>query len=84
MERDSRKAAEEEVFDWGPETIEAEIRGRTRGMIEAIVEARAGVGAGSREVAARRYNAHRLPPRRARTSTHHQSRREHDYAATRD
>jgi putative transposase len=38
MERDSRKAAEEEGFTWGPETIEAEIRGQIRGMIEAIVE----------------------------------------------
>jgi putative transposase len=38
MERDSRKAAEEEGFAWGPGTIEAEIRDRIRGMIEAIVE----------------------------------------------
>jgi putative transposase len=34
MERDSRKAVGEE---WGPDTIEAEIRERIRGMIEAIV-----------------------------------------------
>jgi putative transposase len=39
MERDSRKAVEEEGFTWGPDTIEAEIRERVRGMIEAIVEA---------------------------------------------
>jgi putative transposase len=39
MERDSRKAVEEEGFEWGPDTIEAEIRGQIRGMIEAIVEA---------------------------------------------
>ena len=38
MERDSRKAVEEEGFEWGPDTIEAEIRERIRGMIEAIVE----------------------------------------------
>jgi transposase-like protein len=38
MERDSRKATEEEGFAWGPDTIEAEIRVRIRGMIEAIVE----------------------------------------------
>jgi putative transposase len=38
MERDSRKAVEEEGLAWGPDTIEAEIRDRIRGMIEAIVE----------------------------------------------
>jgi len=38
MERDSRKAVREERFEWGPETIETEIRERVRGMIEAIVE----------------------------------------------
>jgi transposase-like protein len=38
MERESRKATEEEGFAWGPDTIEAEIRVRIRGMIEAIVE----------------------------------------------
>jgi hypothetical protein len=37
MERDSRKAVGEEGFEWGPDTIEAEIRERIRGMIEAIV-----------------------------------------------
>src|SRR5215469_15656311 len=38
MARDSRKAVEEEGFEWRPDTIEAEIRERVRGMIEAIVE----------------------------------------------
>jgi len=38
MERDSRKGIEEEGFQWGPDTIEAEIRERIRAMIEAIVE----------------------------------------------
>jgi hypothetical protein len=28
MERDSRKAVGEEGFEWGPDTIEAEIRER--------------------------------------------------------
>jgi putative transposase len=39
MERDIRKAVKEEGIEWGPDTIEAEIRERIRGMIEAIVEA---------------------------------------------
>ena len=39
MERDSRKAIGEEGFEWGPDTIETEIRVRIRGMIEAIVAA---------------------------------------------
>jgi putative transposase len=38
MERDSRKAVGEEGFEWGPDTIEGEIRERIRGMIEAVVE----------------------------------------------
>jgi putative transposase len=38
MERDIRKAVEEEGSEWGPDTIEAEIRERIRGMIEAVVE----------------------------------------------
>src|SRR6516225_2554233 len=38
MERDSRKGIEEEGFQWGPDTIEAEMRERIRAMIEAIVE----------------------------------------------
>jgi putative transposase len=48
MERDSRKAVEEEGFAWGPDTIEAEIRDRIREMIETIVdeELEAALGAG--------------------------------------
>jgi transposase-like protein len=38
MQRDSRKAVGEEGFQWGRDTIEAEIRERVRGMIEAVVE----------------------------------------------
>jgi putative transposase len=38
MERDSRKAVGEEGFQWGRDTIEAEIRERVRGMIEAVVK----------------------------------------------
>jgi hypothetical protein len=38
LERDSRKAFGEEGFEWGRDTIEAEIRERVRGMIEAVVE----------------------------------------------
>ncbi len=38
MERDSRKAVGEEAFEWGLDAIEAEIRGRVPGIIEAIVE----------------------------------------------
>ena len=38
MERDSRKEVGEEGFAWGPDTLEAEIRSRIRGMIETIVE----------------------------------------------
>jgi putative transposase len=38
MQRDSRKEVAEEEIAWGPDTIEAQIRERVRGMIEAIVE----------------------------------------------
>src|SRR5713101_6465022 len=38
MQRDSRKEVREEGFEWGTDTIEAEMRERVRGMIEAIVE----------------------------------------------
>jgi transposase-like protein len=38
MERDSRNGAGEEAFDWGRDTIEAEIHERVRGIIEAVVE----------------------------------------------
>ena len=37
MARDSRKAVQEERFEWGPDTIEGEIRERVRGIIEVIV-----------------------------------------------
>ena len=51
MERDSRKAVKEEGLAWGPDTIEAEIRDRIRGMIETIVdeELEAVLGAGRSE-----------------------------------
>jgi putative transposase len=57
MERDSRKEVGEEGFAWGPDTIEAEIRGRIRGMIETIVgeELQAALGAArSQQVGAAR------------------------------
>ena len=38
MERDSRKAVGEEGFEWGADTIEAEIREGVRRLIETIVE----------------------------------------------
>lgn len=38
IERHSRKAVGEEGLTWGPDTIEAKIRERVRGMIETIVE----------------------------------------------
>jgi putative transposase len=38
MERDNRKAVADEGLVWGPDTLEAEIRERIRGMIETIVE----------------------------------------------
>src|SRR5713226_5828369 len=38
MERIAGRQLGEEGFEWGPDTIEVEIRGRVRGMIEDIVE----------------------------------------------
>ena len=38
MVRDSRKAVGGEDVEWGADIIEAEIRVRIRGMIQAIVE----------------------------------------------
>ena len=38
IERDSRKGITGEGFEWGRDTIEAEIREPVRGMIEAAVE----------------------------------------------
>jgi putative transposase len=48
MERDSRKAIKGEGFEWEADFIEAEIRGRIRGMIQVIVEEEldAALGAG--------------------------------------
>src|SRR5215471_7276831 len=71
MERDSRKAVEEEGFTWGPDTIEAEIRDRIRGMIETIVdeELEASLGAGrSQWIDARRGYRHSVRERELTTS----------------
>jgi len=72
MERDSRKAVEEEAFEWGPDTIEIEIRERIRGMIEAIVEeelqATLGAGRSQRVGAARTGYRHGMRERQLSTS----------------
>jgi putative transposase len=72
MERDSRKAIEEEGFAWGPDTIEAEIRDRVGGMIEAIVEeeleARLGAARSQRVGAARTGYRHGARERQLTTS----------------
>ena len=72
MERDSRKAVEEEGFEWGPDTIEAEIRERIRGMIEAIVEeeleSTLGAGRSQRVGAARSGYRHGARERQLTTS----------------
>jgi putative transposase len=72
MERDSRKAIGEEGFEWGPDTIEAEIRGRVREMIEAIVEAELesvlGAGRSQRIGAARTGYRHGARERQLTTS----------------
>lgn len=72
MERDSRKAVGEEEFEWGPDTIEAEIRGRVRGMIEAIVdeelESALGAGRSQRVGAARIGYRHGARARQLTTS----------------
>lgn len=71
MERDSRKAVEEEGFAWGPDTIEAEIRDRIRGMIETIVdeELEVALGAGrSQRVGARAGYRHGARERQLTTS----------------
>jgi hypothetical protein len=81
MERDSRKEIGEEGFEWGPDTIEVEIRERVRGMIEVIVEeeleSRLGAGRSQRVGAGRTGYRHG-----ARATAHHQSRQDHHYAAT--
>jgi len=56
MERDSRKGVGEEGFNWGRDTIEAEIRERVRGMIELVeeeLESALGAGRSQRVGAAR-------------------------------
>jgi putative transposase len=71
MERDSRKAVEEEGFGWGPDTIEAEIRERIRGMIETIAdeELEAALGAGrSQRVGVRTGYRHGARERQLTTS----------------
>ena len=72
MERDSRKAVEEEGFAWGPDTIEVEIRERVRGMIEAIVEeeleATLGAGRSQRVDAGRTGYRHGVRQRQLTTS----------------
>jgi len=71
MERDSRKAVEDEGLAWGPDTIEAEIRDRIRGMIETIVdeELQAALGAGrSERVGARTGYRHGARERQLSTS----------------
>jgi putative transposase len=71
MERDSRKAVEEEGYAWGPDTIEAAIRDRIRGMIEMIVdeELEAALGAGrSQRVGARTGYRHGARERQLTTS----------------
>jgi len=71
MERDSRKAVEEEGFAWGPDTIETEIRERIRGMIETIVdeELEAALGAGrSQRVGVRAGYRHGARERQLTTS----------------
>src|SRR5215470_8270700 len=72
MERDSRKAVAEEGFAWGPDTIEAEIRDRIRGMIETIVgeelEATLGAGRSQRVGAVRTGYRHGARERQLTTS----------------
>jgi hypothetical protein len=80
MERDSRKEIGEEGFEWGPDTIEVEIRERVRGMIEVIVEealeSRLGAGRSQRVGAGRTGYRHG-----ARATAHHQSGQDHHYAS---
>src|SRR6201998_1642534 len=72
MERDSRKGAGEEEFEWGADTIEAEIRERVRGMIEAIIEEELesvlGAGRSQRVGAARSGYRHGMRERQLTTS----------------
>jgi len=72
MERDSRKAVGEEGLEWGADTIEAEIRERVRGMIEAIIEEELesvlGAGRSQRVGAARSGYRHGMRERQLTTS----------------
>jgi len=72
MVRDSRKAIEEEGFEWGADLIEGEIRRRIRSLIEGIVaeELKAALGAGKsqRAGAARIGYRHGSRPRQLTTS----------------
>ena len=72
MERDSRKAVGEEGLEWGADTIEAEIRERVRGMIEAIIEEELesvlGAGRSQRVGAARSGYRHGMRARQLTTS----------------
>jgi transposase-like protein len=72
MARDSRKGVGEEGFEWGADTIEAEIRKRIRGMIEAVVEeeldAALGAGRSQRVGAARTGYRHGARERQLSTS----------------
>jgi putative transposase len=72
MARDSRKAVGEEEIAWGPDTIEAEIRERVRGMIEVIVEeeleSALGAGRSQRVGAARSGYRHGTRDRQLTTS----------------
>jgi putative transposase len=72
MERDSRKEVGEEGFEWGADTIEAEIRERVRGMIEVILEeeleSRLGAGRSQRVGAGRTGYRHGARERQLTTS----------------
>ena len=72
MERDSRKAVGEEGLEWGADTIEAEIRERVCGMIEAIIEEELesvlGAGRSQRVGAARSGYRHGMRERQLTTS----------------
>ena len=65
MARDSRKAVEEEEFDWGPDTIEAEIRERVRGDDRGHRGGGTGGDTGGGPFAAGGCGTQRIPPRRA-------------------
>jgi putative transposase len=72
MERDSRKGVREEGFEWRADEIEAEIRDRVRGIIEAVVEeeleSALGAGRSKRVGAARTGYRHGARERQLTTS----------------